>query len=76
MGTTTHIQVTNFVLADFYYLYYIAHQFYSIYPASEYSTFCLASKWQLMVNSGFSAAGQLVTLVYRGKINYLTLWYI
>ena len=27
-----------------------------------------------MVHCGFSAAGQLVTLVYRGKINDLTLW--
>ena len=27
-----------------------------------------------MVHSSFSAEGKLVTLVYRGKINYLTLW--
>ena len=27
-----------------------------------------------MVHSGFSAAGQLVTLVYSGRINDLTLW--
>ena len=39
-----------------------------------YSTFCRASRWQPVVDSGFSAAGQLVTLVYRGKINDLTLW--
>ena len=28
-----------------------------------------------MVHSGFSAAGQLVTLAYKGKINDLTLWF-
>ena len=68
--TTTHIQVNFFVLAYFF----TFQQFYSIYPASEYSTFCLASRWQPVVHSGFSAAGQLVTLVYRGKINDLPLW--
>ena len=70
----THMQVKNVILADLFYIYYVAQQFYSIYPASEYSTFCRASRWQPVVHSGFRAAGQLVTLVYRGKINDLTLW--
>ena len=57
------------------YIYYVAQQFYSIYPAlPEYSTFYLASRWQPVVHGGFSADGQLVTLVYRGKTNDLTPW--
>ena len=58
-GTTTHIQVKQFVLADLFYIYYVAQQFYS--------------RWQPVVHSVFCAAGQLVTLLYRGKINDLTL---
>ena len=68
-GTTIHMHVKHFVLADFCYIYYVAQQLYSIYPASQYTTCCLASIWQPVVHNGFSAAGQLVTLVYRGKIN-------
>ena len=45
-----------------------------LYPASEYGTFCRASEFSPVVHSGFSAAGQLITLVYRGMINDLTLW--
>ena len=70
----THIQVTNFVLADFLLHLLRAQHFYSIYPASTYITFCRANRWQPVVHSGFSAAGQFVTLVYRGKINDLTMW--
>ena len=73
-GTTTHIQVKNFVLADFFDIYCVAQQFYSIYPASEYGTFCRAIELSPVDHGGLSAAGQLVTLVYRGKINDLTLW--
>ena len=43
-------------------------------PASGYSTFCRASRWQPVVHGGLSAAGQLITLVYRGKINDPTVW--
>ena len=73
-GTTTHIQVKKFVLADFFDIYCVAQQFYSIYPASEYRTFCPAIELSPVVHRGLSAAGQLVTLVYWGKINDLTLW--
>ena len=72
-GTTTHIQVKKIVLADFFDIYCVAQQFYSIYPASEYRTFCPAIELSPVVHRGLSAAGQLVTLVYRGKINDLTL---
>ena len=37
-------------------------------------TFCRASELSPAVHSGFGAAGQLITLVYRGMINDLTLW--
>ena len=73
-GKTTHIQVKKFVLADFFDIYCVAQQFYSIYPASEYRTFCPAIELSPVVHRGLSAVGQLVTLGYRGKINDLTLW--
>ena len=73
-GTTTHMQVNKFVLAAFFDIYCVAQQFYSIYPASEYGTFCRAIELSPVVHGGLSAAGQLVTLVYKGKINDLTLW--
>ena len=73
-GTATHLRVKKrFVLPDIVYIYYIVQQFYYIYPASGYSTFCHTNRWQPVVHGGFSAAGQLVRLVYRGKINDITL---
>ena len=73
-GTTTHIQVKNFVLADF--LTFIALLNSSILYILPVSTALSAVLYELspVVHRGLGAAGQLVTLIYRGKINDLTLW--
>ena len=68
-----HFQVNKCRLPILFYICYVVQQFYFICPASGYSTFCRASRWQSVVHRGFRAAGQLVTLVYRGKINDLLL---
>ena len=67
----THIQVKKNRLLTF--IAFLNSSILYILPVSRALSAVLC-ELSLVVHRGLSAAGQLVTLVYRGKINDLTLW--